>query len=141
MSEVFEEELLRRNTQMTLVGAFAALALVMASVGLYGVLAYSVGQRTREIGIRMALGCDRGGVFKLVLRHGLVLTTVGVALGMAGALAATRLLERLLLGVSPTDPLTFASVAVTLLLVAALACALPARRATRIDPAVALRYE
>jgi predicted permease len=121
--------------------AFGVLALALAAVGLYGVLAYTVGQRTREFGIRMALGCGRGGVFKLVLRHGLLLTAVGVAVGTAGALGATRLLGRLLLGVSPTDPLTFTGVAVSLMTVAALACALPARRATRIDPAVALRYE
>jgi ABC-type antimicrobial peptide transport system permease subunit len=100
-----------------------------------------VGQRTREIGIRMALGCGRGSVFTLVVKHGLRLTAIGVALGILAAAAATRGLSKLLVGVSPTDPLTFAAVAAVLAAVAFLACAVPARRATRIDPAIALRYE
>jgi predicted lysophospholipase L1 biosynthesis ABC-type transport system permease subunit len=140
-----EEYMQAASFQQRMAGSFLAgfggLALLLAAVGLYGVLAYTVGQRTREIGIRMALGAGRKGVFALVLRHGLTLTAIGVAVGLAGALAATRLLSRLLVGVSPTDPLTFALVAVALTAVAALACALPARRAMRIDPAVALRYE
>jgi predicted permease len=125
----------------TFLAGFGVLALLLSLVGLYGVLAYTVGQRTREFGIRMALGCDRAGVFSLVLRHGLSLTGLGVALGLMGALGATRLLQKLLVGVSPTDPLTYAAVVVALLAVAAAACALPARRATRIEPSVALRYE
>jgi predicted permease len=140
-----EEHARAASFQQRMGGAFLSgfgiLALALASVGLYGVLAYSVGQRTREIGIRMALGCGRRGVFALVLRHGLMLTAAGMSLGLAGALGATRLLDKLLVGVSPTDTLTFALVPGTLLVVALLACAVPARRATRIDPAVALRYE
>jgi predicted permease len=125
----------------TLLAGFGALALLLSTIGLYGLLAYTVGQRTREIGIRMALGGGRGSIFALIVRHGLRLTAVGVALGLAAAAAATRGLSRLLVGVSPTDPLTFAAVAAVLAAVAFLACAVPARRATRIDPAIALRYE
>ena len=141
MEEYAQAASIQQRLAGTFLAGFGVLALLLASVGLYGVLAYTVGQRTREFGIRMALGCDRAGVFRLVLRHGLWLTGTGVALGLVGALAATRLLRTLLVGVSPTDPLTFAVVAATLVAVAALACALPARRATRVDPMVALRYE
>ena len=120
---------------------FAAIALLLSSGGIYGVLSYVVAQRTREIGIRMALGATQAHVMRGVLSHGLRLTGIGLALGIAGALAATRVLSSLLYGVRPTDGVTFAAVSVILAGVAALACWIPARRATRIDPLVALRYE
>jgi hypothetical protein len=125
----------------SLLAGFGALALLLAAVGLYGVLAFAVGQRTREIGIRMALGGRMRDIFVLVARYGVGLTATGVGLGLAGSAAVTRLLKSLLVGVSPTDPGTFAGVAAILLAVGALACVLPARRAAAVDPVVALRYE
>ncbi len=120
---------------------FGLLALLLASIGLYGVLAYSVAQRTREIGIRTALGAQARDVLRLIIRQGMSLALLGVSLGLGGALGLTRLMQTLLYGVSPTDPLTFAVIAAALLLVALLACWVPARRAARIDPLVALRCE
>jgi predicted permease len=125
----------------TFVGAFGIVALVLAGVGIYGVIAYTTRQRTREIGIRMALGAQRVQVLQMVLRQGLRLTAIGVVLGLALSLVLTRFLSTLLFGVTPTDVLTFAFVAVLLCLVALSACLLPARRATRVDPMVVLRYE
>lgn len=127
--------------QLLLVGVFAIVALILAAVGLYGVMAYAVAQRTTEIGIRLALGAQRGDVLRLVLRHGLVLATIGAACGLAGAWAATRGLASLLHDVSPGDPLVFAGATGVLLLVAACATILPAWRASRVDPLVALRAE
>jgi putative ABC transport system permease protein len=124
-----------------LLGAFAVLALGLATVGIYGVMSYAVASRTREIGIRLALGAQRGGIFRLVMARGARLAALGILLGTGGALAATSGLEKLLYGVTPTDTLTFVSVATLLGLVALLACWLPARRAMRVDPAVTLRYE
>jgi predicted permease len=124
-----------------LLGAFGAIAVALAAVGLHGVLAYAVGQRTREIGIRMALGSDRRRIFALVARQGLGMVAVGVTLGLAAAAGVTRLMRGLLIGVSPTDPLTFVAVSALLTAVAVLACALPARRATRVDPVAALRHD
>lgn len=124
-----------------LLGIFAMLALGLASVGIYGVMSYAVAARTREIGIRLALGAQRQSIFRLVLARGARLTALGIVLGLTGALAATRGIEKLLYGVQPTDALTFASVATVLAVVALLACWLPARRATRVDPAITLRYE
>jgi putative ABC transport system permease protein len=124
-----------------LLTAFAGLALALAAVGVYGVMAFSVSRRTRELGIRLALGADRGSIFTLVLRDGLRLVALGVALGLAGAALGARPLARFLYGVGPADGVTFVSVSVILVVVAVLACLGPARGATRVDPMAALRYE
>jgi ABC-type antimicrobial peptide transport system permease subunit len=124
-----------------LLGLFGLLALVLATIGIYGVLSYSVAQRTSEIGIRMALGAESTQVLGLVLRQGLLLAVVGSVFGVAVAVPVTRLASTLLYGVSPTDPLTYISIFLLLMLVAVVACFIPARRATRVDPLVALRYE
>jgi predicted permease len=125
----------------TLIGAFGLLALVLASVGIYGVTAYTTRQRTHEIGIRMALGASKDDILRLVLGHGLRLTFIGVGVGLAASFALTRYLSSLLLGVTSTDALTFSSVAILLCAVALFACFIPTRRAMRVDPIVALRYE
>ena len=130
-----------RRFAMILLGAFAALALGLASVGIYGVVAYVVGQRTQEIGIRMALGARQQDVLRLVLWQGTRLALLGVAIGLGVALTLTHLITRLLYGVSATDPVTFAGVATVLTAIAVAACWIPARRAMRVDPVVALRYE
>jgi ABC-type antimicrobial peptide transport system permease subunit len=126
---------------MFLLGVFATLALVLASVGIYGVISFMVGQRTHEIGLRMALGAQHRDVMRLVLGEGVKMALVGVAGGAAAALGLTRLMVNELFGVAPQDPLTFAAVAIVLTLVALLACYLPARHAVRVDPMVALRYK
>jgi ABC-type antimicrobial peptide transport system permease subunit len=124
-----------------LFGAFALSALALGAVGIYGVMSQAVGQRTRELGIRVALGARRGQVLGLVLREGMTLAVAGTAAGLLGALALSRLLSGVLYGISATDPLTLAAMSALLVLVALGACVLPARRATRVDPAVCLRVD
>ena len=141
MDQLMANSLGRRKITLTLLGIFAVLALVLAEVGIYGVMSYTVTQRTREIGIRMALGAQRAEVMRMVVGQGLRAGLLGVGIGLVGAFALTRVMASLLYGVSPTDPLTFAGIAVLLLLVATLASFLPARRATRVDPMIALRGE
>lgn len=141
MSSVVSASFVGRSFYMQLLGTFAALAFILASVGIYGVVSYSVAQRTREIGIRVALGARRSDVLGLVLKEALRLTALGVGLGLIGAFAATRVLRSLLFEVRPTDPATFIFLSLLLTLVALLASYIPARRATKVDPLVALRYE
>ena len=114
---------------------------MLAAIGIYGALAFFVSQRTSEIGLRMALGAKHRDVLRWVMREGLIMTLIGISIGLAGALAAAQVLSSLLYGIRPTDPITFAGVSLLLLGVAALACFIPARRATRVDPMVALRYQ
>jgi predicted permease len=141
MDEIVADSLAARRFSMILLGVFAALALVLSSIGIYGVISYLAGQRTHEIGIRMALGAQQGDVLKLVLGQGIRMAVVGVGIGLAAAIGLTRLMSKMLFAVSPTDPVTLTGVAVLLIGVALAACYIPARRAMRTDPIVALRYE
>jgi predicted permease len=140
-TQVYSASLGSRRFNVILVGFFGITALLLATAGVFGVMAYSVSRRTREIGVRVALGAGRGDVLRMVLGHGLRTILIGVAIGIAGALALTRTVESLLFGVTPTDPLTFGGVTLLLVGAALLACFIPARRATKVDPMVALRYE
>jgi putative ABC transport system permease protein len=141
MEQVLADSISSQRLTAALIGLFGALALALAAIGVFGVLSFTVSQRTNEIGIRMALGAGRSEVLRLVLREGMMLATVGVGLGVLGALALTRLLSGLLFGVGPTDPLTFAAVLALLTSVSFVACYLPGRRAAAVEPMVALRYE
>jgi putative ABC transport system permease protein len=141
MDLLLSRSLADRRLNMTLLGIFGGLAVVLAAIGIYGVISHSVSQRTHEIGLRMALGARTSDVIKLVLKNGMTPALAGVAAGLLGAFGLTRLMSSLLFGVTPTDFVTFASVAVALLAVALFACYIPARRATKVDPLVTLRYE
>ena len=141
MDEMAAESFAARSFNMTLLTVFAGLALVLAAIGIYGVMSYAVTQRTQEIGIRMALGARTSDVLRIVLRNGMTLVVIGIALGLLGAFALTRLMVTLLFGVTPTDTSTIGLVSVVLIVVAFIACFIPARRATKVDPLVALRYE
>jgi putative ABC transport system permease protein len=141
MDDVFSSSVAGQRFNTLLLGAFASLSLMLAMIGVFSVINYSVTQRTREIGIRLALGAPRGNIFKLIVGKGLALAVIGVVLGSLGALGMTRLITGLLFDVSPTDASTFATVSVLMTAVAGLACYLPARRATKVDPLIALRYE
>ncbi|HEY9449334.1 MAG TPA: FtsX-like permease family protein, partial [Gemmatimonadaceae bacterium] len=141
MEEALGLSLLPQRVGATLLGVFSVLGLVLASIGLYGVVAYAVTQRTRELGIRLALGAETRDIYRVVIRQGMSLMIVGVTIGIAVALLLTRLVRGLLFGVSPADPLTLGVVVAILTVVALLASYVPARRATRVDPLVALHEE
>ena len=141
MEEIIDLAIVGRRQQMTLLAAFAGLALLLASVGLYGVLSYAVTRRRREIGVRLALGATRAGVVGMIVRHGLLLTGAGLATGFVMAWVVTRTMTTMLYGVATTDLQTFAGVFAVLTIVAAAACVLPALRASRLDPMEVLRQE
>jgi len=141
LREVVAESVTERRFMLCGLAGFAIVALLLAAIGLYGVIAYAVAQRTRELGIRMALGAQRDNILWLVLRQGLNLVLVGVAIGLVGALVLTRFLSGLLFDLKPTDPPTLIATSLLLVAVASLACWVPARRATKVDPMVALRNE
>jgi len=141
MTEYLRDSLSRRRFNLILLSVFSGVALALAAVGIYGVISYGVTERTHEMGIRMALGAQPRDVLKLVVRQAMVLTLGGVGIGLLSSLALTRLMKSLLFNVGVTDPLTFAVIALLMILIAMLACLIPARRATKVDPLVALRYE
>jgi ABC-type antimicrobial peptide transport system permease subunit len=141
MGDVVDQSFTEPRFNMLLVSAFAVLALVLSSIGIYGVIAYSVAQRTQEIGVRMALGANRLDVVRLVVAEGIAIAAVGISAGLAGALALTRVMRTMLVGVSPHDPLTFSAGAFVLLMVAVAASCFPALRAARVEPVAALRAE
>jgi putative ABC transport system permease protein len=141
MEEIVARSISTQRLTMFLLSVFSALALILSAVGIYGVISYLTSQRTHEIGVRVALGASRQDVLRLVLGEGMRITLIGVAIGIAAAFGLTRLITTLIFGVGASDPLTFAAVAILLSGVALFACYIPARRAMRVDPMVALRYE
>jgi putative ABC transport system permease protein len=141
IDQLVERSLNRRRFNLELFASFAVLALILAGVGLYGLISFMAAQRTREIGIRMAFGADRRDVLKLVIGHGMTLTLAGVMIGLVASLGLTRLMESLLFRISTTDPATFVVIALVLGIIPLVACYIPARRATKVDPVLALRYE
>jgi putative ABC transport system permease protein len=141
MDDIRAESVAPERLNLTLLSLFASIALVLAIVGIYGVMSYSVTQRTHEIGIRMAIGARPLDVFKMILGHGMKLALIGVALGLVGAFLLTRLMASMLFGVEPTDAMTFGGLSALLITIALLACYLPGRRATKVEPTISLRYE
>ena len=139
--QVLNTSVAQERFRTLLMASFSIIALLLAAVGIFGVISFSASQRTREIGIRMALGAERRDVLAMVVGQGLRLALIGVAVGIVGAFALTRFLSTLLYGITPTDPVTFTAVSLILVAVALLACYIPARRAAKVDPMVALRYE
>jgi putative ABC transport system permease protein len=141
VDQIKDQQMTGNRLQVTLISIFGGVALFLSALGIYGVISYSVGQRMHEMGIRAALGASGGSLLRLVLIRGLILTMIGLAIGVGGAIGLTRLMKSILFGVGERDPLTMAGVAITLALVSVLACYVPSRRATKVDPMVALRYE
>jgi putative ABC transport system permease protein len=141
MDEIRAESVQNERLNLTLLSLFAGIALVLAIVGIYGVMSYSVTQRTHEIGIRMAVGARPRDVFAMIIGHGMKLALIGVGIGLVGAFALTRLMASMLFGVEPTDATTYGAIAALLIAVALLACYLPGRRATKVEPTISLRYE
>jgi putative ABC transport system permease protein len=141
MDEIVSEAVARQRFSMLLLGIFAALAMVLAAVGIYGVMSYSIAQRTREIGLRIALGAQKSDVLKMILRQGLRFVAAGLAIGLAASFVLTRVMASLLFGISATDPATFVAISLVLIAVALLASYIPAVRAMKIDPMLALRYQ
>lgn len=141
LEKLVSDSIAQPRFNMVLLAIFAGLALILASVGIYGVMSYSVMQRTQELGVRMALGAQRRDIFSLVLKQGIILALIGVGIGLVGAIGLSKALSSVLYGISATDPVTFISVAVIMVAVALMACFFPARKATKVDPLTAMRYE